>query len=45
LSLGVYTNVPAKSDTQEFIFKKADEALYHAKENGRNQYFIHPDCK
>ena len=37
LSLGVATMVPGADNSEEDLVARADEALYEAKENGRNQ--------
>lgn len=36
ISVGVCTELPAKADGTEELFSRADEALYQAKDNGRN---------
>ena len=40
ISLGVAAIMPSKSATPEKLIAKADEALYQAKEAGRNRYVI-----
>lgn len=37
LSIGCLSVVAKKGDTQEYLINMADEALYRAKENGRDQ--------
>jgi diguanylate cyclase len=37
ISIGVYTVVPERADDTGEIFKRADTALYEAKEQGRNR--------
>ncbi|MFO7848956.1 MAG: PleD family two-component system response regulator [Spirochaetia bacterium] len=37
ISVGVQTGVPASDDTPEALSKKADEALYQSKKEGRNR--------
>ena len=41
VSIGCTTLVAQKDESQEFIINLADEALYTAKENGRNQFFVY----
>lgn len=40
ISLGVASVQPDKSSSPESLITKADEALYKAKESGRNKFFI-----
>lgn len=40
VSQGYYCFVPQSEQSVEEILAKADKALYHVKENGRNQYYI-----
>ena len=39
LSLGISTTVPISSGDKDKLIKKADQALYKAKQKGRNQIF------
>jgi diguanylate cyclase (GGDEF)-like protein len=43
LSLGISSCVPQPDDNREHLFKKADNALYRAKNNGRNQVVFYND--
>lgn len=43
VSIGCLSLTPKKSQTIEEIINQADEALYAAKENGRDQYFLYRD--
>jgi diguanylate cyclase (GGDEF)-like protein len=38
-SVGVAVMIPGKSNHPDDLFEQADAALYHAKQNGRNQVF------
>jgi diguanylate cyclase (GGDEF)-like protein len=38
ISLGVYSGLPSSSESGKDLIKRADTYLYHAKENGRNQF-------
>jgi len=40
VSIGVNTVIPGADDSAEDFIKKADQALYEAKNSGRNQYVI-----
>ena len=41
VSVGCLTLVPHKSESQDFIINLADEALYTAKEQGRDRYHVY----
>ena len=43
ISLGVYSGVPEQSYDAEFMLKKADDALYIAKDTGRNKIHLSLD--
>ena len=38
VSIGLYTELGTKIDSEENVYNFTDQALYKAKENGRNQY-------
>lgn len=40
ISIGVHHSVPSEFDTISAFVSKADQALYEAKENGKNQYYL-----
>ena len=40
VSIGVNSIIPTKEDSMEEFLKKADQALYKAKETGRNKYVL-----
>ena len=41
VSAGIVNQVPSRDESIESFIRKADEALYHAKAGGRNQWVIH----
>ncbi|MFC2074143.1 diguanylate cyclase [Campylobacterota bacterium] len=41
ISIGCLSVVAQKDDTQEYLINMADEALYRAKEKGRDQYYVY----
>lgn len=43
VSLGISSCVPQPDDNREHLFKKADKALFRAKNNGRNQVIFYND--
>jgi diguanylate cyclase (GGDEF)-like protein len=43
VSLGISSCVPQTGDKKEYLFKKADNALYQAKNSGRNQVVFYSD--
>jgi two-component system cell cycle response regulator len=38
LSLGIATTIPSDDQLKDALIQRADELLYEAKKNGRNQY-------
>jgi diguanylate cyclase (GGDEF)-like protein len=40
ISIGVATSVPSRSESKRKLIRTADEALYYAKEEGRNQVVV-----
>lgn len=45
ISIGIATMQPEKNTSAGVLIEKSDHALYQAKENGRNQYFVFTDEK
>ncbi len=45
VSIGIATMQPEDNISEQVLIEKADNALYQAKENGRNQYFVFTDEK
>jgi len=45
MSMGVASIIPTKIESPQYLIAKADEALYHAKEKGRDRIiFFNQDC-
>ncbi|MGD1714265.1 diguanylate cyclase domain-containing protein [Dapis sp. BLCC M172] len=45
MSMGVASVIPTKADSPQSLIAKADQALYHAKEKGRDRIvFFNQDC-
>ncbi|MCG8535590.1 MAG: GGDEF domain-containing protein, partial [Pseudomonadales bacterium] len=44
VSVGVYVAVPNQQDDGDILLKKADEALYAAKRNGRNRVEVYSEA-
>lgn len=45
VSVGVASTIPADPDTCHALLARADEALYRAKEGGRDRHCVHSDTK
>ena len=41
MSIGFFTQVPSRDETVEDIIRKADEALYRAKSEGRARWVMY----
>lgn len=39
-SIGVYIVVPGNQDDTDEVIRKADIAMYHAKNSGKNQFYF-----
>ena len=45
VSVGLATQIPTQNTSVEQLIRNADEALYKAKQNGRNQFVVHIEEK